>query len=72
MGFPRQDYWSGLPFPSSGELPNPGIEPTSPELAGRSFTTEPPGKDRIEASNLCKKILNLFLKTQMYSILQSL
>ena len=30
MGFPRQEYWSGLPFPSLGDLPNPGIEPTSP------------------------------------------
>ena len=34
MGFPRQEYWSGLPFPSSGDLPNPGIEPASPALAG--------------------------------------
>ena len=47
MGFPRQEYWSGLPFPSSGDLPDPGIEPTSlvsPALAGGFFTTEPPGK----------------------------
>ena len=44
MRFPRQEYWSGLPFPSSGDLPNPGIEPASPALAGRFFTTEPPGK----------------------------
>jgi len=43
MGFSRQEYWSGLPFPSPGDLPNPGIEPTSfmsPELAGRFFTTK--------------------------------
>ena len=42
----RQEYWSGLPFPSPGNLPDPGIEsksPASPELAGRVFTTEPPG-----------------------------
>ena len=42
MGFSRQEYWSGLPFPPSGDLPNPGIEPTSlmsPALAGRFFTT---------------------------------
>ena len=32
MGFPRQEYWSGLPFPSPGDLPDPGIEPTSPAL----------------------------------------
>ena len=42
IGFPRQEYWSGLPFPSPGKLPNPGIEPTSPALAGEFFTTEPP------------------------------
>ena len=41
MGFSRQEYWSGLPFPSSGNLPRPGIELRSPELAGRFFTTEP-------------------------------
>ena len=38
MGFPKQEYWSGLPFPSPGDLPNPGIEPVSPGLAGRFFT----------------------------------
>ena len=44
MGFPRQDYWSGLPFPSPGDLPDPGIKPVSPvspTLAGRFFTTAP-------------------------------
>ena len=44
MEFPRQKYWSGFPFPSPGDLPNPGIKITSPALAGRFFTTEPPGK----------------------------
>ena len=44
MGFSRQEYWSGLPFPSPGDLPNPGIEPMYPALAGGFFTTEPPGK----------------------------
>ena len=44
MGFPRQEYWSGLLFPSLGDLPDSGIEPTAPALAGRHFTTEPPGK----------------------------
>ena len=42
MGFPRQEYWSGLPFPTPEDLPNPGIEPASflsPALTGRSFTT---------------------------------
>jgi len=41
MGFPRQEYWSGLPFPSPRDLPDPGIEPKPPALAGRFFTTEP-------------------------------
>ena len=44
MGFSRQEYWSGLPFPSPGDLPDPGIKPMSPALAGRFFTTAPPGK----------------------------
>ena len=44
MGFSRQEYWSGLPFPTPGDLPNPGIEPGSPILAGEFFTTKPPGK----------------------------
>ena len=47
MGFSRQEDWSGLPFPTPGDLPNPGNKPASPEspaLAGRFFTTAPPGK----------------------------
>ena len=44
VGFSRKEYWSGLLFPSPGDLPNPGIEPESPGLAGRFFTTESPGK----------------------------
>ena len=43
MGFPRQEYWSGLPFPTLGHLLDSGIEPTCPALAGGFFTTEPPG-----------------------------
>jgi len=39
MGFPRQEYWSGLPFPSPEDLPNPGIKATSPALVGKFFTT---------------------------------
>ena len=44
MGFPRQEYWSEFPFTSTGDLPDPGIKPLSLILAGRFFTTEPPGK----------------------------
>ena len=44
MGFSRQEYWSGLPFPSAGDLPDPGIEPGSPEFQADALTSEPPGK----------------------------
>ena len=49
MGFSRREYWSGLPFPSLGDLPKPRTEPgspVSPALAGGFFTAEPPGKPR--------------------------
>ena len=44
MRFPRQEYWSGLPFPSPGDLPNPRIKPRSPALQADSLPSEPPGK----------------------------
>ena len=44
MGFPGQEFWSGLPFSSLGGLPDTRIEPTSPMLQADSFTIEPPGK----------------------------
>ena len=44
MGFPRQEYWSELSFPSPEDLPETGIEPPFPALAGEFFITEPPGK----------------------------
>ena len=44
MGFSRQEYWSGLPFLSPGDLPDPGIEPGSPTLEADALTSEPPGK----------------------------
>ena len=51
MEFPRQEYWSVLPFPPPEDLPDPGIKPVSlaaPKLAGRFFTTQPPGKSQIK------------------------
>ena len=48
-----QEYWSGLPFPSPGDLPDPGIKPTSSELASGFFTTDPPGKP---SSNITYRI----------------
>ena len=44
MGFPRQEYWNGLPFPSPGDLPDPGIEPRSPAMQADALPSEPPGK----------------------------
>ena len=44
MGFSRQEYWSGVPFPSPGDLPDPGIKPWSPAFQADTFTSEPPGK----------------------------
>ena len=47
MGFSRQEYWSGLPLPSPGYLPNPGIKPRSPALQADALTSEPPGKPEV-------------------------
>ena len=47
MGFSRQEYWSGLPFPPSEDLPDPGIEPRSLALQADSLPSEPPGKSAI-------------------------
>ena len=55
MGFPRQEYWSGLPFPSPGDLPDPGITPWSSALGGKFFTTEPLGRPSFTLSSVQKK-----------------
>ena len=47
-GFSKQEYWSELPFPTPGDLPDPGIKPIPPALAGGFFTTAPPGKPHSE------------------------
>ena len=47
MEFSRQEYWSGLPFPPPGDLPDPGIEPGSPALQVNALPSEPPGKQGI-------------------------
>ena len=64
MGFSRQEYWSGLPFPPPGDLPDPGIEPTSLALAGGFFAIEPPGK-----SSVVKEI-NIKNRSEMTFILK--
>ena len=51
MEFPKQEYWSGLPFPSPGDLPDPGIKPGSPALQAYSLPSEPPGSFQMWAGN---------------------
>ena len=48
MGFSRQEYWSGVPFPSPGNLPDPGFEPRSPALYTDALPSEPPGKSHFK------------------------
>ena len=54
MGFSRQDYWSGLPFPSPGNLPDPGIEPWSPAVEADALTSEPPGETMTNLDSVLK------------------
>ena len=62
---PRQKYWSGLPFPSPGDLPNPGIEPTSPALASRVFTTDLPAKPRDYDTMMIKEEKEIIVLKEM-------
>ena len=69
MGFPRQNYWSGLPFASPGDLPNPGIQPISPVLAARFFTTESPGKPYESAPYSKRKTIALkYVKIYIFEV----
>ena len=70
-GFPRQEYWSGLPFPSLGDLPNPGIKPTSPALASRFFAAEPTWNPKLtwllwklneQMNVMLKRMISIYLK----------
>ena len=65
MGFPRQEHWSGLPFPSPGYLPDRGIKPASPASTNGSFTAEPPGKRPliyfISGVGCCSLLQGIFL-----------
>ena len=60
---PRQEYWSGLPFPSLGDLPNPGIIPESPAFQANTLLSEPPGKQK-QSSYPMLKVRKFFLKGQ--------
>ena len=59
MGFSRQESWGGLPFPTPGDLPNPGIEPGSPALRADALTSEPPGKPYRERESWALKRADL-------------
>ena len=63
MGFSRPEYWSGLPFPSPEDLPDPGIEPRFPELQGDSLPSEPPGKPNLQNRNRLIDLENKLLFT---------
>ena len=73
MGFFRQKYWSGLPFLSPEGLPDPGIKPVSPALAGGFFTTEPPGshtlphvkRGQIPVFLFCFVLLSILIKIKI-------
>ena len=60
MGFYGQEYWSGLPFPSPGDLPNSGIEPRSPAFQADALTSEPPGKPHIYL------YMSIYISTPIY------
>ena len=62
MGFPRQEYWSGLPFPSLEDVPDPEIKPTSPAFVCGFFTTEPPGKPFLIYNGHLLRLIYIFLK----------
>ena len=58
--FSRQEYWSGLPFPSPGDLPNPGIEPRSPALHADALPSERPGKSGVNLGSVYSESLMFF------------
>ena len=60
MGFSRQEYWNGLPLPSPGHLPNPGIKPLSPALQANSLLSQPPGKPDTYTAAAAAKSLQSF------------
>ena len=69
MEFSRQEYWSGLPFPSPGDLLNPGIEPGSPALWADTLLSEPPGNPSLGMPNF-RSSFHLFLSTKNCSELK--
>ena len=72
MGFSRQEYWSGLPVPSPGDLPGPEIEPMSPTLQADTLTSELPGKPIFQLPNICLKNRTLLAEYSKMIILSYL
>ena len=75
MGFPRQEYFSGLPFPSPGDLPDPAMastSPASPAFAGGFFTPEPPGKLLIDHISHSLSVFTLWNKSSISELLSVL
>ena len=60
MGFSRQEYWSGVPFLSPGDLPDPGIEPGSPALQADALPSKPPGKTMTDVLDHCYILLIIY------------
>ena len=60
MGFSQQEYWNRLPFLPPGDIPDPGIEPTSC-IAGRFFTAEPPGKSQVGLAGMKTMLISLYI-----------
>ena len=69
VGFSRQEYWSGLPFPSPGDLPNPGIEPRYPALQADALPSEPPGKPITIDHRWAQILIWLLLRFTLSSLL---
>ena len=68
MGFSRQEYWSGLPFPSPEDLPDPGIEPRSPALQADALLSEPPGKSQFTWIVTVLLAMRVMLMNQQYIV----
>ena len=67
MGFSRQEYWSGLPFPSPGDLPDPVIEPGSPKLQADALPSEPPGKPKDHKVSITWHLLECYESSYLSS-----
>ena len=65
MGFSRQEYWSGVPLPSPGDLPDPGIEPRSPAFQADALTSEPPGKPKQPSGTNRAGIITAWVKGEV-------